>query len=423
MTILRPGVVVAVVVLSVWLSPPEARSQGSKGFEADPVFQASELVPGDLLKGQDFVLDPKVPVKGFMDAFTIRSNFGDIPVAGRDLLPVRVGEIPAIAELSNTSKTGEFLKATGRAAAKPVKAAANMIVHPVDTVKGMPSAVGRFFDRVELGGKKIAEAGQGPPPKEGAELAGEVGKRVGMTTINVLGYEQERRNLAKRLSVDPYTTNPILAAKLDDVAWVAFSGRFAVNTTMSVLMPFSLAVSATSVANDMVWDTPPADLINLNEKKLLAMGASEVQARALLRNPYYSLTVLTAFVTALEQLSGLPGRNTVVSFAASASSETQARLISGAAQMLVRYHKGAEPLTEVAGVGPIVAKTGSGALLIAAPVDYVTWSQRISTFAKRPDLQAATRTAWITGKFSARAAQELEAAGWKTREGGDPGRK
>ena len=423
MTILRVGVAAGAVVLSVVLLPLEARSQGGKGFEADPVFEASAVVPAELLKGQNFTLDPKVPVKGFMEVFTIHSAFGDIPVAGRDLLPVRVGEVPAIAELSNTTKTGEFLKAAGNATAKPVKAAANMIMNPVETAKGMPSAVGRFFDRVELGAKKIGESGQGPPPKEGAELAAEVTKRVGMSTINVLGFEQERRNLAKRLSVDPYTTNPILAAKLDDVAWVAFSGRFAVNTTMSVLMPFSMAVSATSIANDMVWDTPPADLINLNEKKLLAMGATEAQARGLLRNQYYSLTVVTAFVTALEQLPGVRGRATVVAFGAGATSEIQARLISGATQMLVRYHKGVEPLTEVSGPGPIVAKTGSGALLIAAPVDYVIWNQRLSTFAKRPDLRAPNRIAWITGKFSPRATQEMEAAGWKTREGVDPGKK
>jgi len=422
-TRLRPHIVIVVIVLASWLDAPPAWSQGAGGFEPDPVFQASQLVQPQLLKGENFTLDPKVPVRGFMEVFTIHSAFGDILVAGRDLLPVRVGEIPAIAELSNTTKSGAFLKAAGQATAKPVMAAANMVTHPVDTAKGMPAAVGRFFDRVELGAKKIADSGEGPPPKEGVDFAAEAGKRVGMSVINVLGYEQERRKLAKQLSVDPYTTNPLLAAKLDDVAWVAFSGRFAVNTTMSVLMPFSMAVSATSIANDMVWDTPPADLINLNGKKLLAMGASETQVRMLLRNQFYSLTVLTAFVTALEQLGGVSGRNTVISFAAGASSETQARLISGATQLLVRYHKGAEPLKQVTGSGPIVARTGSGALLIAAPVDYVTWNQRLSTFRNRADLKAPTRIAWITGRFSPRAAKEMQAAGWKLREGQDPGGK
>jgi hypothetical protein len=239
----------------------------------------------------------------------------------------------------------------------------------------------------------------------------------------VLGFEQERRGLAKRLSVDPYTTNPILAAKLDDVAWVGFSGRFAVNTTMSVLMPYSLAASATSVANDMIWDTPPADLVNLNERKLLGIGASEFQARALLRNPNYSLTVLTALVTALEQLSAVSGRQEVVSFAAAATAEPQARLISGAAQMLARYHASAEPLTRVSAPGPLVARTRSGVLLVAAPVDYISWTKRLSTLSRRPDLRAEQRIAWISGKVSARAIQEMAAAGWKIHEGVDPAQK
>jgi len=135
------------VVLVSWLCPPPAWSQGAGGFEPDPVFQAPQVVPRELLKGEYFTLDPKVPVKGFMETFTIRSSFGDIPVAGRDLLPVRVGEMPAIAELSNTSKGGEFMKAAGRSAAKPVQAAANMITHPVDTAKCVPSSFGPFFAR------------------------------------------------------------------------------------------------------------------------------------------------------------------------------------------------------------------------------------------------------------------------------------
>jgi hypothetical protein len=37
------------------------------------------------------------------------------------------------------------------------------------------------------------------------------------------GYEQERRELAKKWGVDPYTSNPILAKKLDQIAWVSLT--------------------------------------------------------------------------------------------------------------------------------------------------------------------------------------------------------
>ena len=82
------------------------------------------------------------------------------------MLAIRVVEVGALDQLEKTSKTEEFLRATGSAAARPVKAAANMVMNPVDTVKWRPAAVGRFFDRVELGtgahrGPRRARA---PPP-------------------------------------------------------------------------------------------------------------------------------------------------------------------------------------------------------------------------------------------------------------------
>jgi hypothetical protein len=41
----------------------------------------------------------------------------------------------------------------------------------------------------------------------------------------VFGYEAERRALAMSLGVDPYTTIPVPAKKLNDMAYVGFSGR------------------------------------------------------------------------------------------------------------------------------------------------------------------------------------------------------
>jgi hypothetical protein len=53
------------------------------------------------------------------------------------------------------------------------------------------------------------------------------------------------------------------------------------------------------------------------------------------------------------------------------------------------------------------------------PLDYVTWTQRVGTFAQRGDLRATDRIAWVSGKSSPRASQEMGAAGWKIREGMD----
>lgn len=401
------GLAAALVVL-LWGQAPTA---AQPPFEGSPVLSASEFLPPALRQGPRFRVEDRVPVEHFLARFTLRSDFGMFDVHGRALLATRVAEVAALEELERTSKTAEFLKAAGRAAAKPVRATVNLVTRPAETVEGVPAAVGRFFDRVQLGGQRIAEAATAPG-KTAEEAAVDVTKRVGGISADVLGYEQERRKLAKQLRVDPYTTNAVLSEKMNDLAWVAFSGRFGVNLVSSVLVPYSMVISATSITNDLVWDTPPADLIKHAEARLQATGAAPGQVSALLRNPSYSLTMLTVLAVALERLAGVPGRDQVVAFAAQASSETQARLISGAAGMLAEYHTGREPLTAVSGRGPLVGRTRGGGVLVPLPIDYVAWTERVAELTGRDDLRAQGRVVWITGHVSPRARQELAAAGW-----------
>src|SRR5262249_32999151 len=166
--------------------------------------------------------------------------------------------------------------------------------------------------------------------KSGEAKVQETARRIGSATITALGFEQARRQLAKGLGVDPYTTNPVLAGKLTDVAWVSFSGRLGGNVLVSAFVPASIAISGTSFTHDLVYDTPSADLVVLNKQKVLAMGASEAEAQALLANRWFSLSVLTALVTDLERLGGIEGRRDVIALAATAGNEEQARFLAAA---------------------------------------------------------------------------------------------
>lgn len=390
------------------------------GFEGPPILKASDLAPPPMLKGPRFTVDDRVPVANLLPHFVVRSDFGVFEAHGRNMLAIRVVEVGALDQLEKTSKTEEFLRATGSAAARPVKAAANMVMNPVDTVKGAPAAVGRFFDRVELGTKRVAGAAKGEGTT--ADKTAAVTKRVGGVTADVLGYEDERRALAKRLGVDPYTTNRVLSEKMNDLAWVAFSGRVGLNTVVAVVVPFSMAISATSITNDMIWDMKPADLLTLDEKKLKDMGVSEDRVAALLQNQWYSITALTSLVNSLESLASVKGRDQVVTFAAAAGTEDRARLIVEAVGMLARHHATVEPLVQVSAPGPIVARTKAGALLVPAPLDYVPWTESVAKFAGRPDLKLKERTVWLTGTLSPRAKRGLAAAGWTVREEPAPAR-
>jgi len=91
--------------------------------------------------------------------------------------------------LEETSKTGKFVKSVATNAAQTVKAAGQMVMHPIDTVTGLPSGVGRLFDRVGTGVGNLWDAAADPNE---SEL-----KQAGAATRDVLGYEQERRALPR----------------------------------------------------------------------------------------------------------------------------------------------------------------------------------------------------------------------------------
>src|ERR1700730_6696207 len=248
-----------------------------------------------------------MPTDGLTAHFTLRSDVGTFNADGLEMLRIRVAEIPAIVELNQTSKTKVFAQALATNAAAPVAAAGQMVMHPIDTVKGLPAGVGRFFGRVGLGAQKIKEAATTPEEASAGEKAGQVATRTFHTTRDILGYEQERRGPAQKVHVDPYTTNAILAKQLDDFALVAFRAHVGVTTTMSVFIPGSIAITATRVVSTWVYDTPRTDLIVQNQKKLEEIGVPEESVRAFMRNKAFPLSVQTAFVEDLTRVSGVPG--------------------------------------------------------------------------------------------------------------------
>ena len=77
-------------------------------------------------------------------------------------------------------------------------------------------------------------------------------------------------------------------------------------------------------------------------------------------------------------------------------------------------------LEEVTATGTVVGRERGGAIVVPAPVDYVSWTERVARFANRGDLKAPQRTILLTGKMSPRARQEFEALGWKIEEEARP---
>jgi len=404
----------AVILLLLTLQDSAFAQQ--RNFESPPILKAERLAPATLLNGNGFHVDDDVPTDGLTANFTIHTDVGTLQAHGLEMLKIRVAEVPAMIELQNTSKAGVFAKSVATNAARPVVAAGQMILNPVETVKGLPGGVSRFFGRVGLAGQKIAEAATEPEEASGGEKTVEVGKRVGQTTRDVFGYEQERRELAKRLQVDPYTTNPILTEQLDDIALTAFRAHVGVTTTMSVFIPGSIAITGTRIVSTWVWDTPRADLIVMNQNKLEELSIPDATIKNFMRNPAYPLSVQTAFVEDLTHVRDVAGVTQVVELANTAQSEDQARFLADALDMLANYHRTQTPLTSIVAKGTIFGRDRAGVLIVPVEVDYVVWTTRAAYFANRPDLAAQKRAIWLSGKMSPLAKKNFESLGWRINE-------
>jgi len=411
----------AVIAMFLLCTPQVVSAQTAADFEKPPILNVTQLVPAKLLTGKGFHMEEKVPTDGVMGTYTLiadKETFGEdagtYQVRSREMLELRLAEIPAIVKLDETSKTGTFVKSMATTAVQPLESAGHMVMNPVDTVTGLPSGVGRLFDRVGSGVGRLV--GSEPTPGTGGEEGG-----VADATRDLLGYEQERRELAKKLGVDPYTTNPILTKKLDEIATTAFRARVGVNTAISVFVPASIILTGVRTIDNLVWDTPRGDLIVLVENKLQELNVSPTQRSLFLHNPAIPLSLQVAVVENLNRLANVKGREDVIWQMGSVATESQARFLATSVRMLAEYHEKKKPITAVAAPGALIARDRDGALILPAPVDYISWTERVAYFAKSPELQAVPqRTLWITGQMSPRAKKEFTANGWTIQEGQEP---
>src|SRR5262249_25544283 len=122
----------------------------------------------------------------------------------------------------------------------------------------------------------------------------------------------------------------------------------------------------------------------------------------------------------LQHLSGVPGSVQAVQLASTADSEVQARFLTDTVGMLVRYNQTETPITRLIVRRAIIGQDRNGAIVVEAPLDYVSWIKLVSTFVQRPDRAASRRTLWLTGQMSPLARKDFRALGWAINERVNP---
>ena len=394
----------------------------AQDYESLSDLKAAEFAPSALLQGPLHSVDEKVTMEGGLPRFTIRSKYGIWQARGREMLEIRVSELPAFEQLDSISKTDEFTKAAGKAIAAPVEVASNLLTRPADTVNSLASGIGNMASSlVNMAGSAATRGSDTGNGDTGAQkpilepVAMCEGTAAPRTVINgPFGYHATLREWAQKLKVDPYTNNAALSGKLDDFAAASFVGSLPVNITIGlVAAPLSYAVQFNQAAQLESYQLSPGDIETRNEERLKKMGVEGLVVRTLFRNSYFTPTLQTSLVLALESLGDIAGRAEVITFASRAASDIEARYVVNSVLLLAQHGRTGTPIISVRGADNVIAGAAAdGKLIIPMPMDYIAWINPVEDFARRADLSGSERWVLVPGKVTPQAMQELTKLGW-----------
>ena len=398
----------------------------AQNYETPVNLKATDFAPAALMKSANHSVDDVASFDGGMPRFTIRSPYGTWQARGADMLEIRVSELQAFQQLDKISKTDEFSKAAGEAITDQVETVGQLIEHPIDTVGHIASGIGLLATRVGSlvgdGAERVGDRVSGDI-KEQKPILKPVEAVVGTAEPrniigDPLGYNEKRREWAQQLKVDPYTSNAALSDKLGDFAAASFAGSFPVEVTIgAVAAPLTYSTELNEAAQLEASQYPALDVENRNEARLEKMGIEGLPVRTLFRNGYFTPTLQTALVLALETLGNVTGRAEVIAFASRAASEDEARYVINSVLLLVRHSITVGTLTNVRVADNVLAgRTADSKLIIPVSLDYIPWVKAVDEFSNRNDLKGTERWLLVSGKVTPVAMQELSKRGWRVSE-------
>jgi hypothetical protein len=404
----RAYCVALAILLALTGVPPRVVGAG-QADEAAPAVRAASILAASQRSGPHYTVDDRVEVAGYFYEFHLTSDYGPFTAVGRSQLATRIDEIRAIAALQDVSKSQVFLASAGGAVVDIGKGAASAVTNPVATAKGIGAGIKRFGVNLGRASKRAADT-------EGGADTGESG--AGTAAQTVLGVSGAMREWARKVKADPYTTNLVLRNALKSIAEVDAAGSIATK----IAVPIPAVVGTTATVGDLVWSKDPEALRKLNEERVRALGTPEKTASAFFRNGWYTLTLQTRIVAALDAVKR-PGCADYLASAAAADKEREALFFVESAEMLQRYHAEVPVDRLLVDSRAIVASARGGAVLLA-PLDFVRSTStgrrvlgEIATRA-RGELGASSLALQITGTLSDRARQDAQAAGWTVRPSG-----
>ena len=383
----------------------EGDTDARLGYEQPPVQQAATVLPPDLRSGPHHRVDERVATDGFIRTYTIHSDYGELEARGDAMLRTRVAEVEALARLEQLSRGEEWAAALAATARSPFIGAWNLVTDPVDSLLGVPRSAAEALRRTAL----LAR--------------GERGELEDSALSEFFGFEQRKRDVAHRLGVDPYSSNPALQRELNRFAWVSYvgglPGRF-VPFAGDERPPDERTPLAVAREAEILRDYAPEDLRRLNRIELAVMGVPEAESEAFITQPWYSPRHQSVLVANLAALDLVENRQALIAAALAATSEEDAVLYVTTSELLRLYHEQEAPFERIAPFrgGTVVGLTREGTLVAPLPLDYAVWTRPAHAYANTlvrarlsDERRIAGRQVLVTGSLSPKARAKFERRG------------
>ncbi len=374
-------------------------SEQAVNYEKPQNRKASSILNKELLKGPHYQIRENVVTYGYMDHFTVDSDYGVFQVTGDHALIKLLKEIAAITELKKIQKTDAYVQAVTQARKAPIDFGASMITDPVDTVSSVPKGLFSMVHNIKEGITSDSD------PSEDS------------TTKQILAVSSTKRQYAHDLGVDVYSSNTVLQKELNRIGWAAAIGGLSVSIATMPLGGAFVVIKAAKMGDQIrntLKDYPPSKLRIINREKLIEMGVPEDLTESFLNHPNYTPWHDTIITASLFSLGGTTRISNFVTFALGANDEVDANFVTDMAETLRNYHQSVERIKTIKVFETFVlAETISGKSIIPFPLDHGVWTRRAqkifdTLISENPKYKGKFEL-WVTGTLSDRAKKELSA--------------
>lgn len=405
---------------------------------------AAELLSPNLLNGPRHRVQPQVDLLGGMALFRIETEYGLQEALGIESLERRIGELEVLVELDRVSRLGTFASAAGESLGNTAEAVGNVFSQPEETFRGIPEGIkrraSRFWARLKVGAKNVNDDVRqyfrgnaenqthnpflppllepvAPVTEEEVQAAREARARevAGGVALDYIGYSSSRRELTRRLGIDPYTTNPLVHERLDRLSWAALAGSASTGMALTAIAGgANVVLSKSRQLNSLVWDLSPEELDDRNRRLLRDLGYDNETARRLMRNSAFSPSQRTTLVDALATLRPVRGHELLVEWARNAEDRVEARFILSTLDLMLSPENGQDLVSVTMHRRVPVFIDRDGRQIVGLPVDLLQWTaDSASFFDTLPDTRALDVR--IYGLLSPAMQQQCGARGWTCR--------